>query len=226
VTNPDEVKMYGHSRIDDDQNLTVAGDLAALVDAGNTFSTVALLDVASTKTLDVNGELRVDAVAGTSQLEKLGTGVLTPDTIAVKGGDAAGEAATFLISNGNVTVSGTTPVTSVEAAHTVDADATLQFNGSGDTFDPGELDLLGGNPSSGGLALFDYDLGTLTNPDALNMYGLSKIDTEQSFTVTGDFTVTVHGSDTSLLRPRSTSRSRRPSPPPRSSLATTTIRAS
>ena len=31
--NPDEVKMYGHSRIDDDQNLTVAGDLSALVDA-------------------------------------------------------------------------------------------------------------------------------------------------------------------------------------------------
>ncbi|HEY3244692.1 MAG TPA: hypothetical protein VGM03_15230, partial [Phycisphaerae bacterium] len=150
------------------------------------------LDVASGATVDINGSFSVDAINGASLCEKFGAGSLTPDTLYCKSGDTAGEHVTFLISDGNVTVSSATdPLTSIEAANTVDADATLTFDGTGATYDPGTLLLLGGdaNPSMpGGEALFDFDAGTLTDPDGVKMYGLSRIDTEQSF-VTDTFLV-------------------------------------
>jgi len=154
------------------------------------------IDVASAKTLDINGSFSVDAISGLSTCEKLAAGGMTPDTLYVLGGNSAGEHATFVISDGNVTASAaSTPFTSIEAADSVDADATLQFNGTGDTLGVGTLYIRGGNPSTGGLSLFDFNAGTLTNPDGITLSGLSKIDAEHDITVNGELSVTVNGGD-------------------------------
>ena len=94
---------------------------------------------------------------------------------------------------GTLAASGTSPSLTIEAADTVDADATLEFDAG--TTTAVQLNIYGGNPSNGGLALFDFNGGTLTAPDRLAMAGLSKIDAEDDITVNGELTVTVNGGD-------------------------------
>ncbi len=88
-----------------------------------------------------------------------------------------------------------TNTTTVTADMDNDNDATLQM--SAGTLDVGDLVLDGGEPDDAthGQALFDYDSGTLVNPDTVVMRGDSKIDAESGITVSGpganDGTVTV-----------------------------------
>ncbi len=191
------IDMHGLSKIDSEQSFTVGGDLSVSVASGDAFATSAQIDMVTSTTLDVNGTLTVDGLFGQAQLEKVGAGAITLDHISLTAGNAAGEHALFVVTDGNVSaVASSTPTTTIEAANTVDADATLQFNGTGDTLDLATLNLRGGSlPGGGGLAMFDYDLGSLTSPDAINMYGLCKIDTEQNIG-SSVLTITVNGSDT------------------------------
>lgn len=93
-----------------------------------------------------------------------------------------------IIGDDTLTVSGTTRILAdSDAANS----ATILLNGASMTFDPGTLELFGGDAgqTNFGEALFDFDAGTLTNPDSITMRGFSTIDAEASFTVDGDLTV-------------------------------------
>ncbi|MCP4246320.1 MAG: hypothetical protein GY778_04655 [bacterium] len=84
----------------------------------------------------------------------------------------------------------------VNTSTTVDADADAANNATlklaGGTFDPQTAFVLdGGQPdaANNGVALFDFDSGTLTNPDAMTFRGEATIDAEASFTVDGALTI-------------------------------------
>ncbi len=166
---------------------------AAMTITGLSVYSYGDVDVAASVTVDCNASMLVDALNGITQCVKLGSGSLTPDWISAMAGNAAGEHARLLVAGGTFAASGTSPSLTVEAADTVDADATLEFDAG--TLTPVQLNIYGGNPSSGGLALFDFDGGTLSGLDRLAMVGLSTIDAEDDITVNGELVVTVNGGD-------------------------------
>jgi len=89
-------------------------------------------------------------------------------------------------SGGNLVVSNTTTI--MADTNTTDKyNATIQLQ-SGGAFDPAALRIYGGSATAG-LAQFDFDAGTLTNPDSLTMRGLSKVDSEQDIAGVGNLVV-------------------------------------
>ncbi len=135
-------------------------------------------DLTLVGTGDWNGLFYVNAasraVTVTQQGESDGdNGIITAVDLTIQAGDTVDYHAVYQQDECRLTVSGTT---TIDASAAANADATFQLNG--DTFDPGDLYIDGGDPSeSDGQALFDQNVSTtLTDPDLMTMRGDSKFD--------------------------------------------------
>ncbi len=166
---------------------------AALSLPGVKVESYVVLDVASSVTVDAHGVLALDALAGYTECEKIGSGSFTPDTIDIDVCDASGDHSKLIVTAWTLNTVAVDPSTTLHGSTSVDIEATLRV--AGGTCDPGDLIMFGGNSTSRE-AVLEFASGTLTSPDTVSMYGFSRIDADDSFTVAGDFTVGVAGGDT------------------------------
>ncbi len=109
---------------------------------------------------------------------------LSADTLTIDADTPDASRALTKSGAGSLVVGTSTTLTGDDDSGNYTATLTL----SAGTFDPAVLYLYGGNTSDR-KSIFDYDAGTLTNPDSMTMQGYSSVDAEASMTLAGQLTV-------------------------------------
>ncbi len=159
-------------------------DIDKSVTVGNSGTTMAgyvNIDVAGSQTLDLD-DIAVDG--SSTVLTLVTSGTCQGDTVTIDAATPNASRALTKAGAGTLTVTTSTTLTGDYDSGNYPATFTL----SAGTFDPAVLYLYGGNTSDR-KSIFDYDAGTLTNPDSMTMQGYSSVDAEASMTLAGQLTV-------------------------------------
>lgn len=176
---PDTLGLQGYDstyRVTLDANGDVSADYTELesyvdVDAadGATFSA---------------GAMSVTAASANLSVVTNSTGAMTASTLTLDADTADASRTLTKAGAGTLTVTTSTTLTGDDDSGNYPATFTL----SAGAFDPAALYVNGGDTSAR-KAIFDYDAGTLTNPDSMTMQGYASVDSEASITVAGQLTV-------------------------------------